>query len=128
MGTVNLDYRSLFLHFENGVWMCEAPCIQDIRKDFEATLKAPNGRTLSLNDSQQIPTDGGFWERVPVQSPLHQRREDPQNAAVELEEDVQVLAALCNAAKSGVDVRIITPHIPDKRWRCPSSGRTAPSR
>ena len=39
VGTVNLDYRSLFLHFENGVWMCEAPCIQDIRKDFEATLK-----------------------------------------------------------------------------------------
>ena len=25
-----------------------------------------------------------------------------------------VNTALCNAAKSGVDVRIITPHIPDK--------------
>ena len=39
VGTVNLDYRSLFLHFENGVWLCEAPCIRDIRKDFLATLK-----------------------------------------------------------------------------------------
>ena len=38
VGTVNLDYRSLFLHFENGVWMCEAPCIRDIRADFEQTL------------------------------------------------------------------------------------------
>ena len=38
VGTVNLDYRSLFLHFEDGVWLCEAPCIQDIRKDFEQTL------------------------------------------------------------------------------------------
>ena len=38
IGTVNLDYRSLFLHFEDGVWLCEAPCIQDIRKDFEQTL------------------------------------------------------------------------------------------
>lgn len=38
VGTVNLDYRSLFLHFENGVWMCEAPCIRDIRADFEKTL------------------------------------------------------------------------------------------
>ena len=38
VGTVNLDYRSLFLHFEDGVWLCEAPCIQDIRKDFEDTL------------------------------------------------------------------------------------------
>ncbi len=39
VGTVNLDYRSLFLHFEDGVWLCETPCIQDIRKDFLATLK-----------------------------------------------------------------------------------------
>ena len=38
VGTVNLDYRSLFLHFEDGVWLCEAPCIRDIRKDFEDTL------------------------------------------------------------------------------------------
>lgn len=39
VGTVNLDYRSLFLHFEDGVWLCEAPCIRDIRQDFEETLK-----------------------------------------------------------------------------------------
>lgn len=38
VGTVNLDYRSLFLHFEDGVWLCEAPCIRDIRADFEQTL------------------------------------------------------------------------------------------
>lgn len=40
VGTVNLDYRSLFLHFEDGVWLCESPCIRDIRKDFEETLQA----------------------------------------------------------------------------------------
>ena len=28
VGTVNLDYRSLFLHFEDGVWLCDAPCIR----------------------------------------------------------------------------------------------------
>ena len=39
VGTVNLDYRSLFLHFEDGVWLCETPCIQEIRQDFEETLK-----------------------------------------------------------------------------------------
>ena len=37
VGTVNLDYRSLFLHFEDGIWLCEAPCIRDIRRDFEQT-------------------------------------------------------------------------------------------
>lgn len=46
VGTVNLDYRSLFLHFENGVWLCEAPCIRDIRRDFEATLKVCQPVTL----------------------------------------------------------------------------------
>mgnify|MGYP000276065914 CR=1 FL=1 len=39
VGTINLDYRSLFLHFEDGVWLCEAPCIRDIRADFEDTLR-----------------------------------------------------------------------------------------
>ena len=38
VGTVNLDYRSLFLHFEDGVLLYDAPCIQDIRRDFEETL------------------------------------------------------------------------------------------
>ena len=27
----------------------------------------------------------------------------------------EILSALCNSAKGGVDVRIITPHIPDKK-------------
>ena len=39
VGTVNLDYRSLFLHFEDGVWLCDAPCIADIKADFEKTLE-----------------------------------------------------------------------------------------
>jgi len=46
VGTVNLDYRSLFLHFENGVWLCETPCIRDIRADFEDTLKRCEPITL----------------------------------------------------------------------------------
>jgi cardiolipin synthase len=39
VGTVNLDYRSLFLHFENGVWLYDVPCIRDIQKDFLSTLE-----------------------------------------------------------------------------------------
>lgn len=38
VGTVNFDYRSLFLHFECGVWMYNCAAIQDIRSDFDATL------------------------------------------------------------------------------------------
>ena len=39
VGTVNLDYRSLVHHFENGVWMYRCDCLADIRADFEQTLK-----------------------------------------------------------------------------------------
>ena len=34
VGTVNLDYRSMFLHFENGVLLYETPSVEDIREDF----------------------------------------------------------------------------------------------
>ncbi len=34
VGTVNLDYRSMFLHFENGVLLYDTPSVLDIRDDF----------------------------------------------------------------------------------------------
>ena len=38
-GTINLDFRSLYLHFECGVWMYNSKCILDIKEDIEETLK-----------------------------------------------------------------------------------------
>ena len=38
VGTVNLDYRSLVHHFEDGVWMYRTDAIDDIRRDIEKTL------------------------------------------------------------------------------------------
>lgn len=38
IGTINLDYRSLVHHFENGVWMYHCGCISEMKKDFESTL------------------------------------------------------------------------------------------
>ena len=37
-GTVNLDFRSLYLHFENGVYLFEASCIAAIAEDFRDTF------------------------------------------------------------------------------------------
>lgn len=39
VGTINLDYRSLYLHFENGVFMYETDCIHDIYQDFAQTFE-----------------------------------------------------------------------------------------
>ena len=38
VGTINLDYRSLVHHFENGVWMYRTNSIADIRRDFADTF------------------------------------------------------------------------------------------
>lgn len=38
VGTVNLDYRSLYLHFECGVYLYKVPEIADIEKDVQETL------------------------------------------------------------------------------------------
>ncbi len=39
VGTINMDYRSLYLHFENGIYMEQVSTLKDIRKDFENTFK-----------------------------------------------------------------------------------------
>ncbi len=38
IGTINLDYRSLVHHFENGVWLYRCDAIRDIKKDIDDTL------------------------------------------------------------------------------------------
>ena len=37
-GTINLDYRSFYHHFENGVVMYNCKAVHDIKKDFDETL------------------------------------------------------------------------------------------
>ena len=39
VGTINLDYRSLYHHFENAVWMKDTACIPAIEEDFQKTLE-----------------------------------------------------------------------------------------
>jgi len=38
-GSINMDYRSFYLHYENGVWICGAPVLKDIRKDIMDTFE-----------------------------------------------------------------------------------------
>jgi len=39
VGTINLDYRSLFLHFECGVWFYKSNCVFEVKEDFLQTLQ-----------------------------------------------------------------------------------------
>ncbi len=42
VGTINLDYRSLFLHFECATFMYKTKCVHDIKRDFLDTLNQSN--------------------------------------------------------------------------------------
>ena len=50
VGTINLDYRSLYLLFECGVLLYKTKCISDIEKDFEETLK--ECKKIKLSDTK----------------------------------------------------------------------------
>ena len=38
VGTVNMDFRSFFFHFECGALLVDTPCLKDIKEDFEKTF------------------------------------------------------------------------------------------
>ncbi len=59
VGTINLDYRSLFLHFECGLYLYKCDCIKDIKEDFESLFKSSDEIT-SINQSF-IKT---FWQTI----------------------------------------------------------------
>ncbi|MGN0431209.1 MAG: cardiolipin synthase [Lachnospiraceae bacterium] len=46
IGTVNLDYRSLFLHFENNSLFYQASLLADLKQDFQETQEKCVERTL----------------------------------------------------------------------------------
>jgi len=39
VGSINLDYRSMYLHFECGIFVYDNPVVHKIEKDFQETLK-----------------------------------------------------------------------------------------
>ena len=46
IGTVNLDYRSLYLHYECNALFYKASILADLKEDFEASMKVSRERTL----------------------------------------------------------------------------------
>ena len=38
IGTVNLDYRSLYLHFECGVWLYQSKIVKEVKEDYLKTI------------------------------------------------------------------------------------------
>lgn len=53
VGTVNMDYRSMFLHFEDGVILYDTPSVLDIKMDFLATQSV--SEAISLERCRAVP-------------------------------------------------------------------------
>ena len=56
VGTANLDYRSLYHHYECGVWMYGCECITNIKNDILATFDKSHEITLEECENQPLRT------------------------------------------------------------------------
>lgn len=54
VGTVNLDYRSLYLHFECGVFMYRSQAVMQVKKDVIATIAKSKEITLQFCKDRNI--------------------------------------------------------------------------
>ena len=54
VGTINLDYRSLYLHYECAVYLYRVDAIRDIREDFEKTLEKSQEVTLAQAQDRKL--------------------------------------------------------------------------
>ncbi len=68
VGSINLDYRSLYLHFENGTFMIGADTIRDIRRDFEETFE--KCRQIHLDDLKTGALKAIFLSGIRIFTPM----------------------------------------------------------
>lgn len=52
VGTINMDYRSLYFHFECGAYLYKTECINEIKQDFKNTFK--DSKLIILEDTKKI--------------------------------------------------------------------------
>ena len=60
VGTINLDYRSLYLHYECGVWLYDNSCVADVKKDCLETFEM--SREVMLEDCGVRSIAKGFFQ------------------------------------------------------------------
>lgn len=61
VGTINMDYRSFYLHYECGVWVCNREAVQDIYKDLLATFEQSKEITLAEWQRRPLPLKMYQW-------------------------------------------------------------------
>ncbi len=62
VGTVNMDYRSFYLHYENAVWMYDKKIVDEITKDFLDTVK--QSREISYEEWKKRSFKIKVWQQI----------------------------------------------------------------
>lgn len=68
VGTINMDYRSLYLHFECGTYFYRNPIVADVKRDSLNTME--KSREITLKDTRQGFLGGLLSAVLRVLSPL----------------------------------------------------------
>jgi len=61
VGTVNMDFRSLYLHFECGVWLCGCGSVAAMRDDFLRTQEKSREVALADLDGDSFAARAAGW-------------------------------------------------------------------
>lgn len=68
VGTINLDYRSLYLHFENGTLLYNSKKVLDVKQNFMDTLS--KCKEIQVEDTHVNIVKGLFLSIIRIFSPL----------------------------------------------------------
>lgn len=64
VGTINMDYRSFYLHYENGIWVYDQEFLQKVERDFVQTFE--ESREITYGEWKDRPL-----KRKMIQQILH---------------------------------------------------------
>jgi cardiolipin synthase len=68
VGTTNLDFRSLYLHFECGVWIYKNSTVTKVKEDFLKTV--PISKQITLEDCSKGPISIFIRDVLRIFAPL----------------------------------------------------------
>ena len=62
IGTCNMDFRSFYLHFENGIWLYKSKALLELKEDYLETLKKCH--EITLEDCKKISLGKKFLRAI----------------------------------------------------------------
>lgn len=68
VGTTNLDFRSLYLHFECGAWMYDSEAVMEVKEDFLKTLEIC--QPITAEDCKVHPLKRGVQDFLRIFAPF----------------------------------------------------------